>query len=161
MKTKAKDTGKTMQRYETGFFDEMDRAFDAFMHRGWLRPFRDLWPETHPFRGMMDIEVPRVDVIDRDTELVVKAEVPGIDKKDLHVDLTGNMLTIEGRREHKEETEEGNLYRAEIARGGFSRTLQLPEAVQLEKAEATFKDGLLTIRLPKVEETKRQRIEVK
>jgi HSP20 family protein len=161
MKTKRKETTTALTRPETGFLDEMDRAFDALMHRGWLRPFRDLWPEWQPFTTEVGVQAPRVDLIDRETEILVRAEVPGIDKEHLNVDLNGDLLTIRGEHREEQETEEGNIYRAEIARGTFARTLRLPAEVDAEKIEATFKDGLLEIHLPKLATTKRQRIEVK
>jgi HSP20 family protein len=161
MKTKRKETTTALQRPETGFFDEMDRAFDTLMHRGWLRPFRDLWPEWQAFETDVDVQVPRVDLIDREAEILVRAEVPGIDKEHLEVDLTGELLTIRGERRKEEKTEEGNVYRAEIARGTFVRTLRLPAEVDADKVEATFENGLLEIHLPKLATTKRQRIELK
>ena len=161
MKTKRKETTTALTRPETGFFDEMDRAFDALMHRGWLRPFRELWPEWQPFTTDVEVQMPRVDLVDREAEILVRAEVPGIDKEHLDVDLSGELLTIRGERRKEEKTEEGDVYRAEIARGTFVRTLRLPAEVDPEKIEATFKDGLLEIHLPKVETTKRQRIEIK
>jgi HSP20 family protein len=161
MKTKRKETTTALTRPETGFFDEMDRAFDALMHRGWLRPFRDLWPEGQAFWNEAEMQLPRVDLIDREAEILVRAEVPGIDKDHLDVDLTGDLLTIRGEHRKEEKTEEGNVYRAEIARGTFVRTLRLPAEVDPEKVEATFRDGLLEIHLPKLATTKRQRIEVK
>ena len=161
MKTKRKETTTALTRPETGFFDEMDRAFDALMHRGWLHPFRELWPEWQPFTTDVEVQMPRVDLVDREAEILVRAEVPGIDKEHLDVDLSGELLTIRGERRKEERTEEGDVYRAEIARGTFVRTLRLPAEVDAEKVEATFKDGLLEIHLPKLATTKRQRIEVK
>ena len=161
MKTKRKETTTALTRPETGFFDEMDRAFDTLMQRGWLRPFRDLWSERQPFTTDVGVQVPRVDLIDREAEILVRAEVPGIDKEHLDVDLTGELLTIRGEHREEEKTEEGNFYRAEIARGTFVRTLRLPAEVDAEKIDATFKDGVLEIHLPKLATTKRQRIEVK
>ena len=73
-------------------FEEMDRMFDAFLRRGWTRPWRMEWP------GLAEIELrmPKVDVIERDTEIVVKAEVPGIDKNDIDVQVTESAVTIKG-----------------------------------------------------------------
>jgi HSP20 family protein len=107
------------------------------------------------------MQLPRVDLIDREAEILVRAEVPGIDKEHLEVDLTGELLTIRGERRKEEKTEEGNVYRAEIARGTFVRTLRLPAEVDADKVEATFENGLLEIHLPKLATTKRQRIELK
>jgi HSP20 family protein len=161
MKTKDKTTGTALQQHTAGLFDDMDRAFDAMMHRGWLRPFRELWPDWSALEGKPELTAPRVDVIDRDTEILVRAELPGIDKKDIHIDLTGSLLTLRGERHEEQKTEEGNYYRAEIVRGSFRRTLQLPTEVKADAADATFERGVLEIHLPKQEATKREKIAVK
>jgi HSP20 family protein len=161
MKTKDKARTTALQRPETRFFDEMDRAFDALTHHGWLRPFRGLWPEWAPFAEDQDVQVPRIDLIDRESEVLVRAEVPGIGKDDLKVELTGELLTIAGERKHEEKTEEGNIYRAEIARGRFLRTIRLPCEVDAEKVDAVFDNGVLEVHLPKLEPAAKQRIEVK
>ena len=83
-----------------------------------------------------------------------------MDKKDLKVDLTGGLLTIRGERRREAKTEEGEFYRAEISRGTFRRTMQLPEDVDIEKAKASFKDGILEIHLPKTRKTERRHIKV-
>ena len=160
MKTKRKEMVEAVPRHELRLFDEMDRMFDTLFHRGWLRPFHEHWPEWTGFDEQLDITTPRVDLIDRDDEILVRAEVPGVDKKDLKVDLTGGLLTIRGERRREEKTEEGDFYRAEIARGAFSRTMRLPEDVDFEKAKASFKDGILEIHLPKTHKTERRHIKV-
>ena len=160
MKTQRTDVAETVPRREMTLFDEMDRAFDTLMHRGWMHPFREVWPEWARLDSRLDI-TPRVDVIDRETEILVRAEVPGVDKNDLEVELTGDLLTIKGERKLEETQEEGAFFRSEIARGSFSRTIRLPTAVALEETLAEFKDGVLEIHLPKTEKTERRRIEVK
>jgi HSP20 family protein len=160
MKTKRTDVAETVPRREMTLFDEMDRAFDTLMHRGWMHPFREVWPEWARLESRLDI-TPRVDVIDRETEILVRAEVPGVDKNDLEVELAGDLLTIKGERKLEETKEEGAFFRSEIARGSFSRTIRLPAEVALEETQAEFKDGVLEIHLPKTEKTERRRIEVK
>ena len=161
MKTKRKELMEAVPRRELDLFDEMDRAFDTLFHRGWLRPFRDLWPEWGRFEERMEFMTPRVDVIDRDEEILVRAEVPGVEKEDLHVDLTGQLLTLRGERRREEKEEEGEYFRAEISRGRFSRAIRVPEGVDFEKAKAEFKDGILEVHLPKTHKTERRHIEVK
>jgi HSP20 family protein len=166
MKLKTKDTNKALQRHEAGLFDDLDRAFDTLMNHGlmgpgWLRPFRDLWPEWTAAQPETEVRLPRVDLIDRDTELLVKVELPGIDKEDLKVELNGDLLTIHGERRHEEKTEKENFYRAEIARGSFSRTLRLPVDVIADQVQANFDKGLLEVHLPKKEATAAQKIDVK
>jgi HSP20 family protein len=166
MKLKTKDTSKALQRHEAGLFDDMDRAFDALMSRGlmnpgWLRPFRELWPDWAALHSDVEVRLPRVDLIDREAELLVRAELPGIDKKDLELELNGDMLTIHGERRHEEKTEKENFYHAEIARGSFSRTLRLPTDVMADQVQASFDKGVLEVHLPKKETTETQKIEVK
>jgi HSP20 family protein len=161
MKTKDKARTTALQRPETRFFDEMDRAFDALTHQGWLQPFRGLWPDWAPLAEGQDVQMPRIDLIDRKTEVLVRAEVPGIGKDDLTVELTGELLTIAGERKHEEKTEEGNVYRAEISRGSFLRTIRLPCEVNPDKVDAVFENGVLEVHLPKLEPAAKQRIDVK
>ena len=142
-------------------FEEMDRLFEDYFSRGWMRPFRWEWPSlgemAKPFEGKM----PKVDVIERDDEVVVKAELPGIDKKDLDVSVTENSVTIKGTTSHEEKEEKGDYYRCEISRGAYARTVALPSYVDADKAKASFKDGVLELKLPKVEKAKRRSIEIK
>ena len=142
--------------------DEMDnifdRMFEEFFPRGWLRPFhfgRGWWPEVD-YEGRQ----PRIDLIDREDDMVVRAELPGVEKGDLDVSMTEDSVTIkaQGRREEKEEAE--HYYRHEIARRTFARTLPLPCNVKGDKAKAHFKDGVLELTLPKVEKSKRRTIKV-
>ena len=142
-------------------FEEMDRLFEDYFSRGWMRPFRWEWPSlgelAKPFEGKM----PKVDVIERDDEVIVKAELPGVDKKDLDVSVTENSVTIKGTTSHEEKEEKGDYYRCEISRGACARTVALPSYVDADKAKANFKDGVLELKLPKVEKSKRRSIEIK
>lgn len=141
-------------------FEEMDRFFENFFPRGWMRPLhwdRPVWSELSlPFEGKM----PKVDVIDRDNEIIVKAEVPGVDKKDLDVSMTDNTVTIKGSTSHEEKEEKGDYYRCELSRGSFTRTVALPGDVDSSKAKSKFKDGVLELTLPKVEKSKRRSITI-
>lgn len=139
-------------------FEEMDRFFDSLFPRGWMRPLRWDWPAwpSMPFEGKM----PRVDVIERDDEVVVRAELPGVDKKDLDVSMTDQTVTIKGSTSQEEKEEKGEYYRCEISRGSFSRTVTLPAEVDGAKAKARFKDGVLELVAPKVEKAKRRSIKV-
>jgi HSP20 family protein len=140
-------------------FEEMDRFFESFYPRGWLRPFHRDWPawgELKAFGG----KSPSVDLIERDKEIVVKAELPGVDKKDLDISVTENTVSIKGTTSHEEKEEKGDYYRSEISRGEYMRTLTLPAGVDESKARATFKNGILELTLPKLKESKRQKIKV-
>lgn len=141
-------------------FEEMDRMFDQFMTRGWFRPFQMDWPSlpktSLPFEG----KTPNVDVIERDDEIVVKAELPGVDKKDIDLSVTNNTVTIKGKTSHEKKEEKGDYYRCEITRGSYSRTLSLPTDVDENKAKAVFRDGILELTLPKLQKSKRRTIAV-
>lgn len=141
-------------------FEEMERMFEKFSSKGWLRPFR--W--DRPFLGEMaepfEGRIPDVDVIERDGEIIVKAELPGVEKKDLDISLTKNTVTIKGHTKHKEEEEKGDYYRCEISGGAYMRMLTLPAEVDEDKASAKFKDGILELTLPKIEKAKRRTIKV-
>jgi HSP20 family protein len=106
------------------------------------------------------MRTPRVDVIDRDNDIVVKAEIPGVKKEDLDVSMTDTTVTIKGSTSHEEKHEKGNYYRCEISRGAFSRTVALPSNVDTDKAKAVFNDGILELTIPKVEKAKRKSITV-
>ncbi len=160
MATKRKEMVEVVPRRELGLFDEMDRMFDTLLHRGWLSPFHEVWPEWGRLQETMEFRTPLVDVVDREKEILVRAEVPGVEKKDLTVDLSGQLLTIRGERRREEKKEEGELFRAEIAHGAFSRTIRLPEDVELGTAKAEFKEGILEIHLPKTHKTERRQITV-
>ena len=141
-------------------FEEMDLMFENFLQRSWMRPFgieRPLLRELEmPFKG----KVPSMDVIDQDESILVRAEVPGVDKKDLDISVTENTVTLKGKSCHEEKEEKGDYYRCEISRGAFSRTVTLPHEVDADQAKAAFKDGMLELTLPKVKKTNRHTVQI-
>jgi len=141
--------------------DEMERLFEDFFGRGMPGPFRWEMPrlgEMAPFQGRH----PKVDVQDRESEVAIRAELPGVKKDDLDISVGEDSVTINAStREEKEEGEKaGEYYRREIATGSFARTVALPAGVDADKARAQFEDGILTLTLPKREQAKRKRIPV-
>lgn len=162
------EEGNQLQRVQpTHFltpFDEMERVMDrmlgTFYPGSWPRSL--LW--DRPFIGELarpyDIKLPRVDVIDRDEEIVVRAEVPGVDKKDLEISVTEDAVTITGKTILEEKEEKGSYCRCEVTRGTFSRTVGLPGDVDADKAKTFFKDGMLELTLPKVAKSKRHTIKL-
>jgi len=157
--TKKQELQKAAPTRAMSPFEEMDRMFDQFFRRGWLRPWRSEWP-AFPEIAMPEMKVPKVDVIDRENEVVVKAEVAGVEKKDLDISVGEDSVTIKGSTRHEEKEEKGDYYRCEISRGSFSRTVALPAGVDGSKTKAEFKDGLLTLTIPKVEKAKRHSVKV-
>jgi len=129
-------------------FDEMDRLFDRLLaRRGWDMPL----PESR---------VPRVDVLDREDDIQLQVELPGMDKRDIDISVGEDSVTIKGEARHEEKSEGGDYYRCEITRGAFSRTIGLPAGVDGSKAKASFKDGVLTVLLPKVEHARRHSLKI-
>ena len=138
--------------------DEMDRLFNRMWETGFLTPFEMHWPKWSQF-GEFEERVPKVDVIDRKKEILVRAEIPGVTREKLDITLAGEYLTIRGE-EHEEKQEEGEFFRSEIRHGSFSRTVHLPSAVIEKRAKAVFKDGVLEITLPKAETVEKHRVEI-
>ena len=144
-------------------FEEMDRLFErmeSLVPRGWLRPLRWERPGFGELVSRLEMPLPKVDVIDRDNEIVVRAEVPGVNKDDLDVSVTDNAVTIKGSTSHEEKEEKGDYFRSEISRGSFSRTVGLPGDVDSAAAKASFKDGVLELVMPKVAKSRRRSIKV-
>lgn len=96
--------------------------------------------------------MPSVDVYEEEDAILVKADLPGVKKKNMSITGTDNALTIEGHLEEEKEEKKDNYYSRERRIGRFHRTIPMPVTVDMEKAKATFKDGIVTITLPKVEE---------
>jgi HSP20 family protein len=109
---------------------------------------------------MRELRMPKVDVVDRDEDVLVRAELPGVEKKDLEISTSDTSVTIKATTRHEEKEEKGDYYRCEITRGSFARTVSLPAQVQSDKAKANLKDGVLELTLPKVEKSKRRTIAV-
>jgi len=134
-------------------FGDMDRLFDDFLGRRWLRPAG--WERFAELPGF-----PSVDVIDRDDEVVVRAEMPGYKKEDIDISVSNSTLTIKGETKTEEKEEKGDYYRCEISRGAFSRMVSLPAEVDDAKAKASMKDGVLELTLPKLEKSRRHAIAI-
>lgn len=136
---------------------EMERAFGDFFGGRLPR----MWEERFsPWRSL-GLREPAVDVFEEKDEFVVKAELPGMTKDDIQVNIAEHLLTIKGEKKKEEKTEEKDYYRSERTYGAFARSIPLPTEVNPEKVNATFKNGVLEIRLPKSEEAKKKEIKVK
>jgi len=138
-------------------WDDMDRMFEDFFGRTWLRPF-GAW--SRPLATEYAAMLPKVDVLDRDDEVIVRAEVPGMEKDELDISISGNMLTLKGETRREEKEEKGDYYRCEMSHGAFARTLVLPAEVDESRAKANLKDGVLELKLPKMEKSKRRAIKI-
>ncbi len=151
---------QSRQRAALNPFEEMERLFQGLFPRGWGGPARWEWPAwadvEMPFEGRM----PKVDVVDRDEEILVRAELPGVNKDDLDITLAEDTLTIKASTRQESKEEKGDYLRREITQGSFARTIPLPAAVQGDEARASFKDGVLELTLPKAAPAKRHSVKV-
>jgi HSP20 family protein len=129
---------------------DMDRFWDSFLEGG-LRKRTEEGGEW----------LPSLDVAETKNELVVKAEVPGMDAKDIDISLSDGVLTIKGEKKQEREEKEADYHLVERSYGSFTRFVQLPTDVQSEKISASYKNGILTIVLPKSEGTQKKEIKVK
>jgi HSP20 family protein len=132
---------------------EMDRLFDSFVRE----PFGALdWPLWGS-----DKWSPAVDVAENDKELTVRAELPGIDPKELEVTMTGNQLVLSGEKKESSERQEKDFYHSETRYGSFRRVIPLPEGVDTENVDAQYANGVLKLTLKKIAPAAQKRIEVK
>lgn len=130
--------------------NEMDRVFfDRFFEPRW---------EEFESAGQW---APKVDVSETKDAIVVKAEIPGVEQKDINVSLQDQVLTIKGEKHQEKDEKNDKYHRVERSWGAFTRAFRMPAAVSGEKVTATFKDGTLTIMLPKALEAKGTTIPVK
>ena len=136
----------------------MEEFFEDFPPRRWMEtfePFGWQWP--------MGIDMERsfrVDVLDRDKELIVRAELPGVEKDDIEVTIAGDHLTIEAEREFEEEETKESFYRHELGYGELRRTVVLPVEIDTKEISAELKDGILNVVLPKIQAAERHTVKV-
>lgn len=133
----------------------MEREMEELMNRF----FRE-WP--WPWRaGEVRGWAPPVDMLDRKDEVILRADLPGLEQKDIEVTVEEGILTIRGERKEEKEVKEEDYYCCERWAGAFARSFVLPPGVDAEKIKATFKNGVLEIHLPKTKEVKGKKIEIK
>lgn len=145
----------------------MNKELSKMTNRGILNPFRELslfdnnfgrlFNELASFRKGADIEgwfSPSCDIVDDKTQYVMKFDMPGVDKKDLKVELSEHQLTVSAERHSESETDEKDKYLSEIRYGSYTRSFTLPEQVDEKKIEAKLDNGVLTLKVPKTEITK-------
>jgi HSP20 family protein len=130
--------------------DEMNRVLNEAFGRGSS-------DESAWFSGAWS---PPVDIYETDDALVLKAELPGFSKDDIHIEMKEHTLVIRGERKHEDEVKEGSYHRTERVYGAFQRSFLLPTTVDQEKVRASYKDGVLELRLPKVQAAQPKRIAV-
>lgn len=136
------------------------------------KPFRDIerwfeeeWPEIFewpekPFY-FPELRTPRMDIYEEKGNVIAEVELPGVDPKDIDIEVKDNLLKVEAKKEEKKEEKEKGYYRKEISKGYYKRVVPLPVEVKGEKAEASYENGLLKIVIPKVEKKKEEKKGIK
>ncbi|MBC8412106.1 MAG: Hsp20/alpha crystallin family protein [Nitrospira sp.] len=154
----------------------VNSSLEPIRHEGWLSPVsrmedmftdffrrplsRGMWPSME--RLLEEVEpVPTVDIFEEKDSIVLKSDMPGISKEDIEISLTDDTITLSGEKKHEEKIEKKNYYRMERSSGSFCRTFNLPAEVQTDKAKASFKEGVLEIRIPKSESAKKKEQKLK
>ena len=141
---------------------EVDRLFDEFGDDFWRRPFRSLAGLEKAWAQKLAAS-PAIDVAETDKAYEITAELPGIDQKNIEVNVANGGITIKGEKKEETEEKKKDYYVSERRYGSFERYFSLPEGVDADKIEATFKNGVLKVTLPKTAEAQKpaKRIEVK
>ena len=145
--------GQSVERWdpfrEVGDFQsELNRVFDGFFGR------------TGTIPGVDRVWAPTVDMYETKDDLVVTAELPGVNEKEVQLSITGDVLSLKGERTLNQDTKQETSHRGERWYGRFERHLSLPISVQADRVKATYRDGVLTITLPKTEEIKPKSIKI-
>ena len=155
---KSSGAGKNeLQKYSSPF-EEMEHMFDDFFQRRFFSPS---WMPRLRFPDFPDVST-SVDMFEEGNDLIIKAEIPGMKKDEISIDFSGDVVTISGEKKSEERTERKDYYRVERSFGSFSRKLRLPVEIKIDDTHASFKDGVLEIRMPKsaAEKQKVRKIEV-
>jgi len=153
----------SMEVLSRGNGTTLDRWFDRMVEEFWRRPFPSLLRPERLWPSDMDMmaRMPAVDVYEDKDTVVIKAETPGLAKEDITVQVTDSTLTIKGEKKRDEEIKEDDYSCCERSFGAFTRAVTLPCEVKADQVKASFKNGVLEVRLPKTEDAKQKAITVK
>ncbi len=155
------ETKKTTKKEVTPFrpfsqIHHMEREFDRFFGDMTARPWFGLrWPDALRLHKDLEPQIPAIEVYEEKDELVVKAELPGMEKENLDVKISEGVLTIRGERKDEGETKEKGSYYSERYYGAFTRSIDIPRDLETEKVKARFEKGVLELRIPKTEEARK------
>ena len=142
-----------------------DRDLEPVGTFDWLqRQINELFdfPRFPESQGLFDRRVsPAIDVVEHADRFTVECDLPGIDQKDIDISIASGVLTIRGEKKTEKKSEKSKVYKKETWEGSFQKTVSLPTGVDADKVEATFTDGVLKITLPKREDAKTKKIELK
>lgn len=152
---------KRMERMSDGmenamvrFREEFENLFDRFFRPEFGTSMLESWPARFGWG-------PRMDLAETDNDVTVKVEVPGIDPKDIDINVTGDVLTVRGEKRQESERKDANVVFMERQYGSFSRSVHLPTSVDPEKIDAVYKDGVLTITMGKLPGARPKKVSVR
>ena len=129
--------------------EEMERLLDWPRRRWWRIPLEEMaW-------------APSIDMYEKEDSFIVRAELPGVNKEDVDISMSGDTLTIKGERKAPADVKAEEYECCEVCYGSFSRSITMPAAVDSDKIEATYENGILEIRLPKMKEAKPAKVQIK
>ena len=149
---------KSVDVKRTPLVPRMDDFFEDYMPRRWMEAFGPLgfnWPKEQEFEPSF-----RLDMIDREKELFVRGELPGIDKDGIEITISDDRLVIEAERKFEEKDEKETFYRHEVGYGKLVRSIALPVDIDTEHVTAELKEGILEVKLPKAQPAERHTIKV-
>jgi HSP20 family protein len=160
VETKPQETEKSAANLWMRPYEEFERFFDRMLGRNWPKPFKWEMPAWNELMSSPEARMPSIDVIDHDDHVLVRAEIPGVNKDDLKVSISENVLTIKGDTQREEKKQTGDYFRHEIARTSFARSVTLPVAVDASKVTAALTDGILEVTVGKADGAKRRSVKV-
>ena len=157
---------KTISKTETdsqnsylNSFKKLENKVEHMFQNMWHNPFsREKLPDFTTYSPFG--KLPKIDVIDRDKEIFVKAELPGFDKEDLDISIANNQLVIKAKSCHEEKEEKGDYLKQEISKSEIYRSLLLPADVEEENVTTSFKNGVLKLTIPKQKKSQRNQIKL-
>lgn len=138
---------------------QMEKRLSDIFPESWLQPSKWELPEWTGL-GSIELTTPKLDIIDRDDDILVRADIPGVKKENLEISLTDNTITLKGSTSEEKKEEKGDYFRSETMKGSFSRTMSLPSEVDGTKATSSFKDGVLEVVVPKLEKSRRHTVKI-
>jgi HSP20 family protein len=138
---------------------KIERYFEEFFEEPLFPSIWRKFPKWGKLRGLEGIS-PSVDMYDKKDEIVVKAEIPGVEQENISIYLTNHTISIKGEIKKEEEVKESDYHYCERSYGSFARALTLPAKVQTDKVKASFENGILEIHLPKAEEAKPKEVKI-
>lgn len=147
-------TNQLMKPFFSGF-DELHQALDRLLDRNFLR-----WEKEFPTQEMTYWE-PKIDVKEKDSTYVIRADIPGVNPKAIEINFENGILTIKGKKESETKEEKENYVRVERSSGSFYRAINLPEVTDTSKIEAKSKNGVLEITVPKTKKSSAPKIQIK